>query len=128
MAFAMRYNIAICIIAVLAVSPSASSFAAPVLDQERILKDWTLARCIGHSTNDRRTKNDAFISASALLERSKLPVEVHNRFDQRVIVALSKKYSGSIKGDYNILKCIDFYESSGLQALAKQAVAKLPRH
>ena len=45
------------------------------LSQEAPYKNWLTSRCIGKSTDSERTKQDAFRSASAYLELSKLPMD-----------------------------------------------------
>jgi len=45
------------------------------LSQETLYKNWLVSRCIGKSTDSEKTKQDAFRSAAAYLEFSKLPID-----------------------------------------------------
>nr|SAY43798.1 Uncharacterised protein [Serratia marcescens] len=64
-------------LALLLVSPMllAEDIKIENLPQSEIYENWLISRCIGKSTDSEKTKQDAFRSASAYLEFSKLPMD-----------------------------------------------------
>lgn len=82
--------------------------------QRMLLKDWALARCMGRGLGPGKIRDDAYASASALLERGDYDVEIYNQLDKLVDVQLAKRYGGSNPGDFVTLKCLDLYHGATL--------------
>lgn len=82
--------------------------------QRALLKDWTLSRCIGRGLGPGRTRDDAYASAAALLERGAYEIDAYNRLDAIIDAQLAKRYGGSVPADFVMLKCLDLYHSPAL--------------
>lgn len=102
-----------------AAPPPASKQAA----QRALLKDWTLARCIGRGFGPGSVRDDAYKSAAALLERGDYDVEVYNRLDGLIDPQLAKPYGGSVPSPYVTLKCLDLYHGAALDQAVNRARA-----
>jgi hypothetical protein len=79
-------------------------------DDSILIKKWVLSRCIGHATTDPETKEDAFNSASAYLEQSRLSVEEFSKYEAAIIESIRNSGTGSIEGTFKIKSCIEFLE------------------
>ena len=88
-----------------------------IADQKNIYKNWVLSRCLSYILPNKEAKQDALNTASAYLELSVLPVEVFLNSEPLIQVFLKRKYQGSIKGTFEIKKCVDLYNSSELDKL-----------
>jgi hypothetical protein len=84
--------------------------------QEQPLKNWALSRCLAKANPNEHGGDDAARSAAAYLEMSQVGVEVYEKLDGLVDTFLKRTYTGSVKSDYNTMKCIDLYQSKDLQA------------
>ncbi|MEY8712533.1 T6SS amidase immunity protein Tai4 family protein [Mangrovibacter phragmitis] len=98
-----------------AVLPETKSFS-----QYEQYKYWVEARCIGKAFNNADIKKDANISAAAWLETSDLPVDAFNEADKLIDAELKVKLSGSVEGDYNILKCSLIANSKAVEGIFKK--------
>jgi hypothetical protein len=95
-------------------------------DPERLyFKNWTLSRCLGEITTNTPLNQDALNTASAYLEKSNLPIEAFSSADELVKKFLSRNYSGSIPGSFNIQKCIDLFHSEELEKLYQSLTNEL---
>jgi len=92
--------------------------------QKELLKNWALTICLANTVKDDADKHDAKVTASAYFEFSRLPVEDLDPLRQLAIKYASQKYSGSVPGDYNIMKCIDLFYSTELDRLATKLIRK----
>ncbi len=86
-----------------------------VAEESELLRDWALARCLGKIQSTEASREDAYRTASAYLERSSAPLESFERIDALVATFVSKPYSGSVSGSFNTMKCIDLYHSEALE-------------
>lgn len=104
-------------------NPGASE--AQYYSQSLLLKNWVLCRCLAkaHPTD----AEDAQISASAYLEFGKAPIEAYEEGDALVEKALSTTYSGSVKGAYNTMKCVDLFHGKEVEKLVRK-YSKPTRH
>lgn len=84
-------------------------------DESTLLRDWALARCLGRIQSTEDSREDAYRTASAYLERTSAPLETYEKIDALVATFASKPYSGSIPGSFNTMKCIDLYHSEALE-------------
>lgn len=109
------------LLALTAASPPQAKSASAA--QRAMLKDWTLARCIGRGLGPSPARDDAYASASALLERGDYEVEVYNQLDMLIGPQLAKAYGGSVPGNYVMLKCLDLYHGAALDRMVAQARA-----
>ncbi|KOC88084.1 T6SS amidase immunity protein Tai4 family protein [Winslowiella iniecta] len=73
--------------------------------QKSIFNNWLLNRCIGKIEPESKMMDDAFKSAAVWLEFSKLPTDAFNEGDGLVEKYLKLNFDGSVKSDYNVLKC-----------------------
>ena len=90
--------------------------------QEMLLKNWALSRCLAKSYGDKTVRDDANATASAYLEYGKQPIETYNQLDGLVDKYVSLAYGGSVKSDFNTMKCIDLYHSQELQEMVLTAL------
>lgn len=96
------------LIAGIFITPMVQAVTPPALDklpQPHIFQNWILDRCIGKITIDKGFRDDAFKSASVWLEYSKLPVDAFNDADKLIDESLKTKLTGSVDGDFKVLKC-----------------------
>lgn len=82
-------------------------------------KHWVETRCIGKAFNNADITKDANISAAAWLETSSLPVDAFNEADKPIDAELKVKLSGSVEGNYNILKCSLIANSKAAEKIFK---------
>jgi hypothetical protein len=88
--------------------------------QKTLLKNWALSRCLAVVYADPTTKNDANATASAYLEYGKVSIEAYDELSALVNNYAKRSYGGSIKSDYNTMKCIDMFQSKELDRLANK--------
>ena len=88
--------------------------------QKTLLKNWALSRCLAQTSNDGPSKNDANATASAYLEFGKQPIEVYDELSKVVDKYVKRTYGGSVKSDFNTMKCIDLFHSKELERLASK--------
>ena len=88
-------------------------------NQKKLFKNWVLSRCLSYIFQDKEQRQDALNTASAYLEQSTFSVEQLLSSEPLIKSFLSRKYQGSIKGTFNIKKCIDLYNSQQLDDLYK---------
>lgn len=95
-------------------APLAGAQRADLGAQRALLKDWVLSRCIGRGLGPGKTREDAYASAAALLERGAFDIDAYNRLDVTIDAQLAGRYGGSIPGDFVMLKCLDLYHGPAL--------------
>ncbi len=91
--------------------------------QKTLLKNWAMCRCLAKAYGPGMPAEDAEATASAYLELGKAPIEAYDKLAKLVERYLSVPYSGSVKSNYNTMKCINLYNSKDLE----RAVARLAR-
>lgn len=96
------------------ISPNLTTFS-----QHDIFDHWIETRCIGKAFNNSDITKDANISAAAWLETSSLPVDAFNEADKLIDAELKVKLSGSVEGNYNILKCSLIANSKAAEKIFK---------
>lgn len=87
--------------------------------QRRLLKNWTLCRCLARASGD-PINSDAARSAAAYLETSTAGIDVYERLEALGEAHLARPSSGSVKGSYDTIKCIDLYHGAELDAAVRQ--------
>lgn len=98
----------------------ASHHATPVQNtQTLVLKKWALSRCLAKASGNSPAGDDAAKTAAAYLEQGKSEIEVYEKIDALVGGYLNREYSGSVKSNYNTMKCLDLYDSDELNQLVR---------
>lgn len=91
-------------------------------DQKILMKNWALSICFARIAQDEQTKKDAGATARAYLENSQQSVEDFEQIGKLVDKYIKLKYGGSVKSDYNTMKCIDLFHSKELDRLVSAYV------
>ena len=89
--------------------------------QVAILKKWALSRCLAKASGDSPAGDDAAKTAAAYLEMGEAGIEVYEKLDALAGGYLAREYSGSVKSNYNTMKCLDLYDSDELDKLARDS-------
>ncbi|CAI0724776.1 T6SS amidase immunity protein Tai4 family protein [Serratia entomophila] len=87
------------------------------LSQDQIYENWLVSRCIGKSTDSEKTKQDAFRSAAAYLEFSKLPIDAFEQGEKLAEQYAKKDTQGSVKGSYHTLECLSLQNANEAKAI-----------
>ncbi|MGJ0478735.1 T6SS amidase immunity protein Tai4 family protein [Pantoea agglomerans] len=99
--------------AVLAITPpSPDAFKQP-----QIFSNWLLSRCAGKAATDKAFTDDAFKSASAWSELSHLPVNAFSEGDKLINAYLKMNLTGSVSGNFNMMKCTLLSQSQDAKVL-----------
>lgn len=93
-------------------------------DQKTLMKNWALSVCFARIARDKQTKEDAGLTASAYLENSRQSLEDFDKIEKIVDKFVALEYGGSVKSDYNTMKCIDLFHSKELDRLVTKLVRK----
>lgn len=94
--------------------PNLSTFS-----QQEIFIHWIENRCIAKIAETERLKQDANQSAAVWLEYSQLPVDAFNNADKLINEEGKISLSGSVKGEYNVLRCTLIANSTGAVKIYK---------
>lgn len=86
--------------------------------QKVLLKNWAMSVCLAKIATDKTARADANATASAYLEYGKQPIEAYDALRELALKFAARKYGGSIKSEFNTMKCIDLYNSKELDELA----------
>ena len=79
-----------------------------------------MSRCLGQVYSDPKTKDDANATASAYLEFGRQPMEAYDALSELVNQYANQKYTGSVKSEFNTMKCIDLFHSRELEELTSR--------
>ncbi len=85
--------------------------------EARLLKNWTLSRCLAQAFNDEEVKADAAAAAAVYLELGKQPIETYEKINVLITRALQQHATSSTGKDLRTLKCLDLYGSRELDRL-----------
>ena len=88
--------------------------------QKTLLKNWALSVCLAKISKDPSAKEDANATASAYLEFGHQRIEVYDALRDIAERYANRRYSGSIKSEFNTMKCIDLFHSKELDSLVKR--------
>ena len=94
---------------------------APQNTQAMLLKKWALSRCLAKAGADSPAGDDAAKTAAAYLERGATGIETYEKLDALADNYLKHEYAGSVKSNYNTMKCLDLYDSEELDKLVNDA-------
>ncbi|MBS0352086.1 MAG: hypothetical protein JSR33_13080 [Proteobacteria bacterium] len=92
--------------------------------QKTLLKNWALSVCLAEISKDASERADANATASAYLEFGHQPIEAYDQLRNLTIQFTRRQYRGSIKSDFNTMKCIDLSHSKELDDLATKLTQK----
>lgn len=88
--------------------------------QSALLKNWALSVCLATVAKNVSEREDANATASAYLEFGRQPIDAYDALRALVERYAHRKYGGSIKSEFNTMKCIDLFHSKDLDALARK--------
>jgi hypothetical protein len=110
-----------------AAQPVQAEKSAPIMkypiesySQKTLLKNWALSACLAQISKDDGAREDANATASAYLEFGRQRIEEYDQLMSLVEKYVNKNYAGSIKSDFNTMKCIDLFHSKELNDLANR--------
>ena len=109
---------------ILAQAPIHAQHMTAKYDQKTLLKNWALSVCLAQVAKDEKTAEDAGITASAYLEFGHQGIEAYEELRKLVSKFKNLKYDGSVKSEYNTMKCIDLFHSKDLDQLTSKLVRK----
>jgi hypothetical protein len=89
--------------------------------QKILLKNWALSRCLAQVLPEGSAKDDANATAGGYLEFGNQPIEAYEDLSKLVDKYVALHYAGSVKSDFNTMKCIDLFHSKELE----EAVTRL---
>ncbi len=89
--------------------------------QAALLKKWALSRCLAKASADSPAGDDAAKTAAAYLEMGTAEIEVYEKVDALAGSYLKREYTGSVKSNYNTMKCLDLFDSDELDRLARDS-------
>ncbi|MDQ1211423.1 T6SS amidase immunity protein Tai4 family protein [Pantoea anthophila] len=107
----------------LVISHAALAISPPATDaytQPQIFSNWLLNRCAGKVSSDKAFTDDAFKSASAWLEASHLPVDAFSEGDRLIDDYLKMDLTGSIAGNFGMLKCTLLSQSQDAETVYRK--------
>lgn len=100
-------------------------YSAPLTEtysQKTLLKNWALSVCLAAVAKDGAERDDANATASAYLEFGQQKIEAYDALRALALQYANRKYGGSIKSDFNTMKCIDLFHSKDLDHLVAKVV------
>jgi hypothetical protein len=86
--------------------------------QEDLLKNWALSTCLAIVATDPALRADANATASAYMEFGHQAPEAYAALRELAENYAARRYSGSVEGRLDTMKCIDLFHSRELQSLA----------
>ena len=92
--------------------------------QKTLLKNWALSVCLAEISKDASEREDANATASAYLEFGRQQIEAYNALRELAKKYAKRKYGGSIKSEFNTMKCIDLFHSKELDQLTEKLSRK----
>lgn len=97
-----------------------SQSATETYSQKTLLKNWALSVCLATVFKDTHTREDANATASAYLEFGRQPIEAYDALRKLAEQYANRRYAGSIKSDFNTMKCVDLFHSKELDSLTSK--------
>jgi len=86
--------------------------------QKTLLKNWALSVCLAQISKDPASREDAGATASAYMEFGHQRIEAYDALRELADRYAKRRYGGSIKSEFNTMKCIDLFHSKELDDLA----------
>lgn len=94
--------------------------------QKDLLRNWALSTCLAIVATDPALRADANATASAYMEFGHQAPEAYAALRELAENYAARRYSGSVEGRFDTMKCIDLFHSRELNSLAT-GLAKPPR-
>ncbi|MCS0628151.1 type VI secretion system amidase immunity protein Tai4 [Telluria mixta] len=86
--------------------------------QKDLLKNWALSTCLAIVATDPALRADANATASAYMEFGHQAPEAYAALRELAENYAARRYSGSVEGRFDTMKCIDLFHSRELNSLA----------
>jgi hypothetical protein len=86
--------------------------------QKDLLKNWALSTCLAIVATDPALRADAAATAGAYLEFGRQAPEAYAALRELAEIYAARRYSGSVEGRLDTMKCIDLFHSRELHSLA----------
>jgi hypothetical protein len=86
--------------------------------QKDLLKNWALSTCLAIVVTDPALRADANATASAYMEFGHQAPEAYAALRELAENYAARRYSGSVEGRFDTMKCIDLFHSRELNSLA----------
>jgi hypothetical protein len=83
-----------------------------------LLKNWALSTCLATVATDPALRADANATASAYMEFGHQGPEAYAALRELAENYAARRYSGSVEGRFDTMKCIDLFHSRELNSLA----------
>lgn len=93
-------------------SPMTASYS-----QKDLLKNWALSTCLATVATDPALRADANATASAYMEFGHQAPEAYAALRELAESYAARRYSGSVEGRFDTMKCIDLFHSRELNSL-----------
>lgn len=85
--------------------------------QKDLLKNWALSTCLATVATDPALRADANATASAYMEFGHQAPEAYAALRELAESYAARRYSGSVEGRFDTMKCIDLFHSRELNSL-----------
>nr|WP_197071691.1 T6SS amidase immunity protein Tai4 family protein [Massilia sp. JS1662] len=86
--------------------------------QKDLLKNWALSTCLATVATDPALRADATAAAGAYMEFGRQAPEAYAALRELAESYAARRYSGSVEGRFDTMKCIDLFHSRELNSLA----------
>ena len=86
--------------------------------QKDLLKNWALSTCLAIVATDPALRADANATAGAYMEFGRQAPEAYAALRELAENYAARRYSGSVEGRFDTMKCIDLFHSRELHSLA----------
>ena len=86
--------------------------------QKDLLKNWALSTCLATVATDPALRADANATAGAYMEFGHQAPEAYAALRELAENFAARRYSGSVEGRFDTMKCIDLFHSRELNSLA----------
>jgi len=88
--------------------------------QKDLLKNWAFSTCLAIVASDPALRADANATASAYMEFGHQAPEAYAALRELAGNYAARRYSGSVEGRFDTMKCIDLFHSRELNSLASR--------
>jgi methionine-rich copper-binding protein CopC len=96
--------------------------------QQDLLKNWALSTCLAIVATDPALRADANATAGAYMEFGHQAPEAYAALRELAENFAARRYSGSVEGRFDTMKCIDLFHSRELNSLAAKLAKPSRKH
>lgn len=89
--------------------------------QATLLEKRAMSRCLAKAGAGSPAGDDAAKTAAAYLEQGTVGIEVYEKLEALASGYLEREYTGSVKSNYNTMKCLDLVDSDELDRLVRDS-------